>query len=467
MECMYCGTENPSGSLFCKKCGRRLDGMALCPSCGNLTPADGEFCVNCGSNRNAPVIPRPKPAEVNPAQLYSVRGDAVSSRSVREKKAHTPAADVRPVSRREVILGYAADACAAFAALVAVVFVFLIGTSISVGTGSVSAGTNVGNDIFYYFGGVYDEISALITSNGVSDSSVYAYALTTGAVLTTMVSAAAMAATAVCFILTVIRYIKRLLRKTDKGVFGLSVATFISYISGVALFFMCVAQRSEIASVVTYLGANSATVAGIVLGAIAVVAAMAMNAVIKAHSCGARSLVLNGVGGGLIAAFALVAIGVASGGYFGYGVSANGVGTSVSYGIYSFMESVATGSLSDDRNYVDMFNGEQAIIIIMVFVAIIFAALAVCALVSLLDLAAVKSRRTLVFTYSAGACGIVLGVLQLVSSSIYSDWLSVSATLSVTVPVVIMVFSALMIIGAGVYTVLSRKYAAEPVAAEA
>ena len=103
----------------------------------------------------------------------------------------------------------------------------------------------------------------------------------------------------------------------------------------------------------------------------------------------------------------------------------------------------------------------------MVFVAIIFAALAVYALASLLDLAAVKSKRTLVFTYSAGACGIVLGVLQLVSSSIYFDWLSVSATLSVTVPVVIMVFSALMIIGAGVYTVLTRKYAAEPVTAEA
>ena len=114
-----------------------------------------------------------------------------------------------------------------------------------------------------------------------------------------------------------------------------------------------------------------------------------------------------------------------------------------------------------------MFNGEQAIIIIMVFVAIIFAALAVCSLASLLDLTSGKNKRSLAFTYAAGACGIVLGILQLVSSSIYFEWLSGSVTLNVTVPVVIMVFSALMIIGAGVYTVLSRKYAAEPVAAEA
>ena len=139
MECMYCGTENPSGSLFCKKCGRRLDGMALCPSCGNLTPADGEFCVNCGSNRNAPVIPRPKPAEVNPAQLYSVRGDAVSARPVREKKAHAPAADVRPVSRREVILGYAADAGAVFAAA---------GAGFSAFTGSVFTGSVLTGSLF-------------------------------------------------------------------------------------------------------------------------------------------------------------------------------------------------------------------------------------------------------------------------------------------------------------------------------
>ena len=54
MQCGYCGTENPERAVFCKHCGRRLDGMALCGACGGLTPADGEFCVNCGSNRNAP-----------------------------------------------------------------------------------------------------------------------------------------------------------------------------------------------------------------------------------------------------------------------------------------------------------------------------------------------------------------------------------------------------------------------------
>ena len=34
MKCVFCGTDNPDGALFCKKCGKRQDGMATCPSCG-------------------------------------------------------------------------------------------------------------------------------------------------------------------------------------------------------------------------------------------------------------------------------------------------------------------------------------------------------------------------------------------------------------------------------------------------
>ena len=51
MICARCGQENPENATFCKKCGRRLDGMALCPNCGKFTPADGEFCIHCGANR--------------------------------------------------------------------------------------------------------------------------------------------------------------------------------------------------------------------------------------------------------------------------------------------------------------------------------------------------------------------------------------------------------------------------------
>ena len=49
MHCKICGTDNPDGARFCKKCGKRLDGMTTCPSCGKDTPADGDFCIYCGA----------------------------------------------------------------------------------------------------------------------------------------------------------------------------------------------------------------------------------------------------------------------------------------------------------------------------------------------------------------------------------------------------------------------------------
>ena len=45
MKCYHCDTENLEGAQFCKKCGRRLDGMSLCTACGKMTPADGEYCT--------------------------------------------------------------------------------------------------------------------------------------------------------------------------------------------------------------------------------------------------------------------------------------------------------------------------------------------------------------------------------------------------------------------------------------
>ena len=36
MICARCGQENQQDAVFCKKCGRRLDGNSICPTCGPL-----------------------------------------------------------------------------------------------------------------------------------------------------------------------------------------------------------------------------------------------------------------------------------------------------------------------------------------------------------------------------------------------------------------------------------------------
>ncbi len=47
--CNNCRAENESNAVFCKQCGKRLDGKVICSACGKLNPGDAAFCQNCGA----------------------------------------------------------------------------------------------------------------------------------------------------------------------------------------------------------------------------------------------------------------------------------------------------------------------------------------------------------------------------------------------------------------------------------
>lgn len=49
MNCKFCGTENYDEATFCRKCGKRLDGLIICPECGRENPDDSIFCSYCGT----------------------------------------------------------------------------------------------------------------------------------------------------------------------------------------------------------------------------------------------------------------------------------------------------------------------------------------------------------------------------------------------------------------------------------
>lgn len=46
--CKNCGNELAEGSLFCNKCGEKLE-LNLCPSCGKELTEDSKFCIYCGA----------------------------------------------------------------------------------------------------------------------------------------------------------------------------------------------------------------------------------------------------------------------------------------------------------------------------------------------------------------------------------------------------------------------------------
>lgn len=55
MECKFCSTENSDNAVYCKNCGKRLDGKIVCPSCGKTTDA-GAYCEMCGARIDGKVV---------------------------------------------------------------------------------------------------------------------------------------------------------------------------------------------------------------------------------------------------------------------------------------------------------------------------------------------------------------------------------------------------------------------------
>lgn len=275
MICTRCGTENPAGARFCKHCGTRLD---VCAACGAPLAPDSRFCNMCGAAVNAPAqpvyaaqpayVPQPAYAPVRPAPAQPAAQPAYDG--AREKR--------RAVAQR--VLGYVGNGLAMLGALIAFIFVFLIGTTMNA-DGS-AAGADIAfpveagmHSLYDYFGAIYREIGQALTATEVYPG-YYPTSLYVTAIFGTVSAAAALLATAVLFILTLVRYLLNLTGKTQKGAGGLAVATFFSFLVG-ALLFMGVecasVSISYSASGITAEAAarsalNGTTIAGICVSAV-------------------------------------------------------------------------------------------------------------------------------------------------------------------------------------------------------
>ncbi|MDE6075636.1 MAG: zinc ribbon domain-containing protein, partial [Clostridia bacterium] len=49
MQCKFCGTVNSDDAVYCKNCGKRLDGKKNCPACGTVIDVDSVYCNACGT----------------------------------------------------------------------------------------------------------------------------------------------------------------------------------------------------------------------------------------------------------------------------------------------------------------------------------------------------------------------------------------------------------------------------------
>lgn len=501
MNCIFCGTDNPEGALFCKKCGKRLDGMTTCPSCGKDTPADGDFCIYCGADLNG-ARARVKDAGLKePAEASAERG-RVYAYSVADAGLNTGAAhgygaenlpqreaaavyagtceaeaDKPAVSAAKRALGVAAEAFAVLAALIGMIFVFFIGNAVSVDVPSgtaVSLSSLMERDIFYFFGDIYKDIESALDASELGHRNFVNYSYTTAAAVGTVFSALALAVTVILFIATAVRCVRKLLKITEKSVIRLAAATFFSYVCGVVLFMMCVSGTivADDGRIITTV--NEATVAGLVLGGVFIAFSAASCVGCAINKENARQTAINGVSGAVAAVFLLVIAGVAACGVFGMSADSGYSGTfDIRLGMTELFSMFATLSLTyymSDANsgkewnaFVNMYNSELVVAIIIIIFSVAFCAFAVAALSGIFGGFGrrMKGRGTKCLV-ACGISAVIVGIMMIISDTVFINWVTeygdgTDCGIDVAVPVVVMLFGLLLIVCACIYTRFLRR----------
>ena len=71
MQCLKCGTANPTQARFCLTCGEKLG--QICSHCGRQLPGGARFCLECGARVAIPeTVPRGGMAALSQAVLRQI-----------------------------------------------------------------------------------------------------------------------------------------------------------------------------------------------------------------------------------------------------------------------------------------------------------------------------------------------------------------------------------------------------------
>ena len=448
MKCDNCGTENPDEALFCKNCGARLDGNVTCPHCGKLLPADSKFCMYCGYRFGDAYAQTNAPA----AGAYGAGYGYVPAQAYAPKRVSAP-----------TVLKYVSDGLAMLAALFAFIFMFLIGVRLGISGMDVSASTG----FFYFFGDAYDALDNL--SDAMSEI------MRGGMIMGTVATALILLAVSALFISTAVKYILTLFKKTKKGMNGLAAATFFSYIAGIMLFLACISGSGDVSADGIEIMLNGATIAGIVLGGLFLLAAVVTDLVAKRETALTASALKGSVTGLVAVALMIVLLCLPAFGVVSFRITSDGTTLSTDLGITNLFSFIAV--MEDNMNgYNEMRIGES-IITVMFFILFVGLSAASVTALSGLSVNTEGKGKSLSFgmMIMASIFAVLVGITQLLGNSqmvaffdknIYD--LDVIIAGNSAVPIVMIVFGVLLLATAIVFAKLAvPEKAPQPVVAVA
>lgn len=264
MDCQFCGTENPENAVYCKNCGKRIDGLTVCPVCNNLVPADGTYCTNCGARLDGKQVCE-KCGNVYEGHFCPSCGTEAKKTTKSKRPEQT-----EDEALWQKILRHGSAGFALLTAVCSLIFVFFIGCSLGDSkliTGiAAELGLQDSLNLYYYFGEIYEEIDETINGMGYCPD-IVVISTYCGAVLRTLISAGVLIAVAVFGILTIVRFAISYATGKQKNICSTAFATFLSYVAGATLFLASnaidVKSKTSSVSISVSVGYNGATIAGL------------------------------------------------------------------------------------------------------------------------------------------------------------------------------------------------------------
>lgn len=258
MICKKCGAEMPDGSVFCGSCGTRIDGKKVCSSCGALNREEYAFCTACG-------------ARIDGKKQCAECGTVFEGTFCPAcgQKSEQPQPVQRQKKSGNLFVWHVVSGASGMAGvLFALIFVFFLGVS-------YIGETLAGQDIFYYFGSYYQEMDALnfdqLNATPWMLQLLQGQATAYGVIGTVLCALILISVVAFATVATV-KYILGWIKKTYENATGWALACIFSFLIGAVVYSLYSSEKLGM-DVKTVL--NGATVAGLVLCAIAILSCVA------------------------------------------------------------------------------------------------------------------------------------------------------------------------------------------------